>query len=72
MQSQAVKVPVKAPVSIECEFWVEDDGWIGRCAELSISVQGSSFEDAKRKMEEALKEHLVSLLRATARDVRAA
>ena len=69
---QAVKVPVTAPVRVECEFWREDDGWIGRCPELCIWVQGSDFEDAKRKMEEALTEHLFALLRSAAKDVPAA
>jgi predicted RNase H-like HicB family nuclease len=72
MQPYVVKVPVPAPVSVECEFWRGDDGWKGGCAELSISVQGSSFEDAKREMQEALREHLVSLLRSTAENIRAA
>jgi predicted RNase H-like HicB family nuclease len=60
----AVKVPVMAPVCVECEFWREDDGcWTGRCSEISISVHGGSFEDTKRQLEEALAEHLLALLR---------
>jgi predicted RNase H-like HicB family nuclease len=72
MQPHAFKVPVTAPVFVECEFWREDDGWIGRCPELSLWVQGGGFEYAKRKMEEALREHVVSLLCSTASNVRAA
>ena len=72
MQPYAVKVPVTAPVCVECEFWREEDGWIGRYPELSIWVQGSGFEDAKKKMEEALREHLVSLLPASARKAQVA
>jgi predicted RNase H-like HicB family nuclease len=60
---QPVKVPVTAPVCVECEFWREDDAWIGRCPELSLWVQGGSFEDAKRKMEDTLTEHMLALLR---------
>jgi len=44
MQCHAVKVPVKAPLPVECHFWPEDDGWKGVCEELSLSVHGSSFE----------------------------
>lgn len=59
----AVKVPVTAPVCVECEFWREADGWVGCCPKISVSVYGSSFEDTKRQMEEAWSEHLLSLLR---------
>ena len=66
-----VKVPVTAPVCVECVFWREDDGWLGWCPEISVSVQGSGFEDAKKTMEEALTEHLQALLRLE-KDVSAA
>jgi predicted RNase H-like HicB family nuclease len=46
----------------DCSFWLEDDGWNGVCEELLITVRGSSFEDAKRKMEAALQAHIESVL----------
>lgn len=67
----AVKASVTTPVRVECEFWREADGWVGRCPEISISVHGNSFEDTKRQMEQALREHLLSLLRLE-KDVSAA
>jgi hypothetical protein len=42
------------------QFWLEDDGWNGVCEELSVTVRGSSFEDAKTKMEAALQAERVS------------
>jgi predicted RNase H-like HicB family nuclease len=63
MQCHAVKVPVKASLPVECLFWPEDDGWKGVCEELSLSVHGSSFEDAKKSMEVALEMYLESILR---------
>jgi hypothetical protein len=54
MPPHAVKVPVAASVSVECIFWPEQDGWKGACAELSISVRGTSFEDCRKNMEAAL------------------
>ena len=70
---QAVKVPVTAPVCVQCEFWREDDGlWIGRCPELSIWVEGSSFVDAKAKMEEALRDHLLAMLHSATQNAAAA
>jgi len=64
----AVKLPVTAPVTIECEFWPENDGWNGVCREFSIPVRGSSFEDAKRTMEEALSAYIESVLRQYRRE----
>jgi hypothetical protein len=55
MPPDAVKVPVTASVSVECIFWLEQDGWKGACAELSISVRGTSFEDCRKNMEVALR-----------------
>ena len=48
MTSQAVKLKVAASIARECTFWAEDDGWVGVCEELSVSVRESSFEGAKR------------------------
>jgi predicted RNase H-like HicB family nuclease len=63
MIAHAVKLKVSANVPKDCRFWTENDGWNGACAELSLTVRGSSFEDAKRKMEAALQAHIESVLR---------
>jgi hypothetical protein len=60
MTARAVKLKVFASVPKDCSFWVEDDGWNGVCEELSVTVRGSSFEDAKTKMEAALQAERVS------------
>jgi len=62
MTTQAIKLKVTASVPIDCIFQLEDDGWNGVCEELSLTVRGSSFEDAKRKMEAALQEHIENVL----------
>jgi len=63
MTTHAVKLKVIAGVPEDCSFWLEDDGWNGVCEELSLTVRGSSFEDAKTKMEVALQAHIESVLR---------
>jgi predicted RNase H-like HicB family nuclease len=63
MLPNAVKLAVTASVPIECEFWTEDDGWKGACVELSVTVHGANFEDAKKNMEAALKAAVESVLR---------
>jgi hypothetical protein len=62
-QSNAVKVPVTASVPVECEFWTEDDGWKGVCAQLSLTVLGNNFEEAKKHMEATLQTYIESVLR---------
>ena len=63
MNTHAVKLQVEAKVPKECLFWLEADGWTGVCEELSIAIQGTSFENAKKAMEAALQEHIETALR---------
>ncbi len=63
MLPNAVKLAVAATVLMECEFSTEDDGWKGSCAQLSVTVRGSNFEEAKKHMEAALQTAIESLLR---------
>ncbi|PYV94169.1 MAG: hypothetical protein DMG89_26085 [Acidobacteria bacterium] len=51
----------------ECLFWLEADGWTGVCEELSIAIQGTSFENAKKAMEAALQEQIETVLRENAK-----
>jgi predicted RNase H-like HicB family nuclease len=62
MTAYAVKLKVVAGVPNDCSFWTENDGWNGACEELSLTVRGSSFEDAKRNMEAAVQAHIESVL----------
>ena len=62
MTSQATKLKVTASITKDCIFQLEDDGWNGVCEDMAVSVRGSSFEDAKRKMESALGAHIESIL----------
>jgi hypothetical protein len=52
---------VIAPVTIECEFWPEGDGWAGANSQLKLVVQGNSFEEAKKHMEAAITDKMLSL-----------
>jgi hypothetical protein len=61
-QPHAVKVPVTASVPVDCTFWPEDDGWSGTCAELSLTVRGGNFEEAKKNMEASLQTFISSLV----------
>jgi predicted RNase H-like HicB family nuclease len=63
MLPNAVKLAVTASVPLECEFWTEDDDWKGACVELSVTVHGSNFEQAKRNMEAALQAAFECVLR---------
>jgi predicted RNase H-like HicB family nuclease len=67
MTTRAVKLKVSANAPKDCNFWLEAEGWNGVCEELSVNVRGSSFEDAKRKMEAALQAHIEIVLRKHSR-----
>jgi hypothetical protein len=62
MTNHAVALRVTPCVRIECKFWLGDDGWNGSAEHPSITVQASSFEQAKSDMELALGQHIISLL----------
>jgi hypothetical protein len=42
MQPNSVRLQVIASVPLDCEFWPENDGWTGECAELSVAVRGGN------------------------------
>ena len=63
MTSQVVNLQVTASIPIDCGFWPEDDGWKGLCKSLSVTVRGSSFEDAKKNMAAELQGHIERILR---------
>jgi len=63
MSSQVVNLDVTASVPINCDFWSEDDGWKGLCKSPSITVRGSSFEDAKKNMASELQAQIERILR---------
>jgi predicted RNase H-like HicB family nuclease len=58
MDSHAIKVPVIASIPMDCIFWAEADGWAGTCAQLSLTVRGTGFEDAKKNMEATLQTYI--------------
>lgn len=64
MTSQVVNLQVTASVPIDCDFWSEDDVWKGKCKSLSVTVRGSSFEDAKKNMAVELRVRIERILRA--------
>ena len=63
MTSQVVNLLVTASIPMDCDFWSEDDGWKGRCKSLSVTVHGSSFEEAKKNMATELRMHVERILR---------
>jgi hypothetical protein len=67
MANHAVSLRVTPFLRIECKFWLTDDGWNGRCEQLSIDVHAGTFEFAKSEMELALGKHLESLLQNSQR-----
>jgi hypothetical protein len=67
MTTHAIALRVTANVPEDCSFWPDDDGWNGVCEDLSLTVRGSTFVDAKRKMEAALLENIENVLRQHSR-----
>jgi hypothetical protein len=63
MAPEVVSLQVTASIPIECDFWPEDDGWKGFCNSQSVTVRGSSFEDAKKNMATELQAHIERILR---------
>jgi hypothetical protein len=70
MTSQIVNLQVTASIPIGCDFWPEDDGWKGLCKSPSVTVGGSSFEDAKKNMAAELQAEIERILREPKRRVR--
>jgi len=62
MTSQIVNLQVTASIPIGCDFWPEDDGWKGLCKSPSVTVSGSSFEDAKKNMATELQTQIERVL----------
>jgi hypothetical protein len=58
MKSHAVTLGVKPCLRIECKFWLGDDGWNGSSDHPAITVQSSTFEQAKSDMEATLGKHI--------------
>ena len=63
MTSQVVALEVIASIPIDCDFWSEDDGWKGLCKSLSVTVHGSSFENAKKNIAAELQVLIETILR---------
>jgi hypothetical protein len=67
MTADPVTLKVFANVPKDCSFWPKDDSWNGVCEELSVTVRGSSFEDAKTKIEAALRAHIEDVMQKRSR-----
>jgi hypothetical protein len=63
MPTHAVRLNVVAPVSFECSFWTEDDGWKASCEALSLVAFGTSFEAAKASLSLLLKAQVEAMMR---------
>ena len=58
-----VVMTLSVEVPIACQFWRESDVWKAVAPQFQISVCGSSFEDAKRNLQEELKQRILHNLR---------
>jgi hypothetical protein len=63
MSTHAVRLSVVAPISFECSFWTEDDGWKASCEALSLVAFGTSFEAAKASLSLLLKAQVEAVVR---------
>ena len=63
MTSQIVNLKVTANIPMDCDFWSAGDGWKGLCKSPSVTVRGSSFEDAKKNMAIELQTQIERILR---------
>jgi len=58
----AVNLQLVAKVPCDCAFWLDADGWTGVCKQVSVTVRGGTFEDAKRNLETALQAYIERLI----------
>jgi hypothetical protein len=63
MSGHSVMLSIVPSFSVECKFWLQDDGWNGTAEDFSISVRASSFEQAKNELESALGKYVENVLR---------
>ena len=62
MLSRAVQLRLSAPVSFECSFWIEDDGWKASCERLSLVASGVTFEQAKNEIRLLIKAQIEQVM----------
>jgi hypothetical protein len=62
MAANVVKVSLEIPVVVDCEFRLEDDVWSGFSRQLAVQVTAPEFEQAKKLMQDRLKEKIERLL----------
>jgi hypothetical protein len=63
MPNHAVALRVTPCLSIECKFWLDDNGWNGSAEAFALTIQAESFSQAKADMELALAKHIEQVLR---------
>lgn len=62
MTANVVQVPVEVALTLDCEFRLENDIWNGFSRQLAVQVTAPDFEEAKKLMQERLKEKIERLL----------
>jgi hypothetical protein len=62
MLAKAVQLRVVTPLTFECSFWMEDDGWTGSCPPLLLNSSGATFEQAKSEMIALIKAQLEMII----------
>ena len=72
MQPHSVKLAVAPCIRIECNFWLDDEGWNANIESLGLIVHAPDFQSAKNDMEFALGKHIEELLAGRTTRVHAA
>jgi hypothetical protein len=58
-EEEEAQVVLEIPVL--CRLWMEEGTWNGEAVHLSVAVFGTTFEEAKRNLEDAVISHLQAL-----------
>jgi len=62
MVENIVALPVPAEILINCRFWLDGDVWKGVADQFELVVNAPTFEDAKKEMQQQLRDYIQALL----------
>ena len=62
MVENIVVLPVPAEILINCRFWLDGDVWKGVADQFELVVNAPTFEDAKKEMQQQLRDYIQALL----------
>lgn len=55
-------------ITYSCYAWRDDDAWQAICVDLDIAVQGNSFDDVYRCLNEAISDYIETVMELPAED----